>query len=72
MKIALYIEDGLEQIVLSPETPTEKAILGKLHTGTRALRIYHGEFYKCQGGWVRHSANEDSTILVLNETVAGT
>ena len=30
MKIALYIEDGLEQIVLTPEGDTEKAILGKL------------------------------------------
>ncbi len=31
MKIALYIKDGLEQIVLTPETETETAILGKLH-----------------------------------------
>ena len=36
MKIALYIEDGLEQIVLTPQTPTEKAILGKLHETSRA------------------------------------
>lgn len=36
MKIALYIEDGLEQIVLTPETETEKGIIGKMHDGTGA------------------------------------
>lgn len=29
MKIALYIEDGLEQIVLTPESDTERAHLGR-------------------------------------------
>jgi len=80
MKIALYIEDGLEQIVLTPETPTEKSILGKLHDGTRELKIHHGSFYGCRGGWIRHEAsyvtdgamfpserkNDESTMLILN------
>lgn len=52
MKIALYIEDGLEQIVLTPESDTEKSILGKLHDGSRSLDIRRGKFYECQGGWV--------------------
>jgi hypothetical protein len=68
MKIALYIEDGLEQIVLHPETDTEKSILGKLHDGSRQLAIYRGEFYACQGGWTRHSENARSTIIVLRKT----
>jgi hypothetical protein len=53
MKIALYIEDGLEQIVLTPDTETEKAILGKIHDGDRALEIHRGAFYGCRGGWTR-------------------
>lgn len=72
MRIALYIEDGLEQVVLTPETDTEKAILGKLHDGSRALSIKRGGFYGCQGGWVRHNlewggtGKEDhSTMIVL-------
>lgn len=76
MKIALYIEDGLEQIVLTPETDTEKAILGKLHDGTRDLKIHRGEFYSCRGGWVRHKVRyssyavsdqdrDESTMIVL-------
>lgn len=71
MRIALYIEDGREQIVLTPQTQTEKAILGKLSNGDRDLSIYRGGFYACSGGWTRHTqfsgADEDeSTIIVLN------
>lgn len=65
MKIALYIEDGLEQIVLTPESDTERGIIGKLHDGSRELTIKQGSFYECQGGWVRQSKNDDSTLIVL-------
>lgn len=66
MKIALYIADGVEQIVLTPEGKTEKDILGKLHDGSRSLSIKRGSFYECRGGWVRQSTNDDdSTMIVL-------
>lgn len=65
MKIALYIEDGVEQIVLTPGTETEKAILGKLASGDRQMTIYRGSFYECRGGWNRQSVNDDSTIIRL-------
>ncbi|HCT35101.1 MAG TPA: hypothetical protein DF966_18295 [Sulfitobacter sp.] len=79
MKIALYIEDGQEQIVLTPETDTEKGILGKLHDGSREFDLKRGSFYACQGGWTRHAAqswtsasygpsesrDDDSTMIVL-------
>lgn len=68
MKIALYIEDGLEQIVLTPETETEKGILGKLSDGSRELSIKHGSFYKCLGGWTRFSeASYTSSMLSHSE-----
>ena len=67
MKIALYIEEGLEQITLTPSTDAEKAILDRLHDGQRELSIKRGAFYECQGGWVRHGSRGDyqSTMLVL-------
>lgn len=67
MKIALYIEDGLEQIVLTPEGETEKGILGKMHDGTRSLEIKRGTFYGCVGGWTRHGekSRDESTMVVL-------
>lgn len=75
MKIALYIEDGLEQVVLTPDSETERAILGKLHDGTRTLAIHKGAFYGCAGGWIRFKVTEpyyrdpedESTIIVLRE-----
>lgn len=78
MKIALYIEDGLEQIVLTPTSDTEKAILEKIHDNTRDLSIKRGEFYGCRGGWVRQKKrypsyggmssdepNDESTMIIL-------
>lgn len=75
MKIALYIEDGLEQIVLTPDSETEKGILDKIHDGTRELRIKRGAFYGCRGGWTRWKQtsspyysdpkDDESTMIVL-------
>lgn len=76
MKIALYIEDGLEQIVLTPTSDTEKAILEKIHDNTRDISIKRGEFYGCRGGWMRQKKryssiygsdepNDESTMIVL-------
>ncbi len=70
MKIALYVEDGLEQIVLTPESDTEKGILGKLHDGSRVLSVKKGGFYECRGGWVREEAGPTSTMIVLRRTEA--
>lgn len=77
MKIALYIEDGLEQIVLTPDSATEKAILDKVHDGSRKLTIERGAFYGCRGGWTRWKESrggspyysgveqDESTMIVL-------
>ena len=65
MKIALYIEDGLEQIVLTPQTETEAGIVSKLEDGSRELSIKRGAFYECQGGWVRHKPRGRSVMIVL-------
>ncbi len=66
MKIALYIDSGLEQIVLTPQTDTEHALLKRLHDGTRDFSIHRGGFYECSGGWVRHGEEEyQSTLIVM-------
>lgn len=71
MRVALYIDDGLEQVVLTPETDAENTILNMLHDGTRKLLIKRGDFYACRGGWVREGTaptvptQRSSTMLVL-------
>ena len=67
MKIALYIEDGREQIVLTPQTKTEGAILRSLTDGHRSLSVKKGSFYNCQGGWTRQGSDDESAIIVLDE-----
>ena len=83
MKIAFYIEDGLQQIVLTPQTKYEEKMLQVLDDPKYELEIKRGAFYDCQGGWKRYGyphsfhagfgINEDtvkddaSTILVLRE-----
>lgn len=67
MKIALYIEEGLEQIVLTPESDTERSLLAKLQTG-RDITIHRNRFYRAQGGFVTqgsHSDSDYSTMIVL-------
>lgn len=86
MKIALYIDDGLEQIVLTPETDTERGIVRKLEDGSRELSVCRGKFYECRGGWVTqgslvqgglsHNTENESTMIVLrpkkpSETMKG-
>lgn len=65
MKIALYIDDAVEQIILTPESETERGILGKLHDDSRDFAIHRGGFYACRGGWTRHGIDQESTMIVL-------
>lgn len=67
MKTAIYIERGVAQVVLTPETDAEKMALELLKE--KRLDVKRGSFYECQGGWVRHGYEHDdkSTILVVAE-----
>lgn len=66
MKTALYFEDKDAQIALTPETEWEKKILKMIHAANPQLCMW-GEFYGCQGGWVRHAdyRSEDSGSLMI-------
>lgn len=70
MKIALYIEDGLEQITLTPQSDVEKGLVFKLVDHQRAIEAHRGSFYNCRGGWVRQGPGDDSVMLVLRRREA--
>lgn len=86
MKIALYIEDGIEQLVLTPESEHERKMLSLLHDQSRTVSILRGAFYECRGGWVRQGdlavsshydgygrnprKDDESTMLVLRRPPA--
>jgi len=47
MKTAIYIEDGVVQLVVTPESEFEKNAL------TSFMEHDIGVFYDCRGGWAR-------------------
>ena len=57
MKTAIYIEDGVTQLVITPETDFEKSTLRMLggEDGDVEAKMHTGSFYDCRGGWVRQS-----------------
>ena len=79
MKTAIYIEDGVVQLVLTPETEFERKALKSFADRPLDARIMAGSFYDCRGGWVRQSevhnpymvgssdANDRSLILRMDD-----
>jgi hypothetical protein len=56
MKTAIYIEDGVAQLVITPETSFEKDAVEKFTGKPLEVTVTSGSFYQCQGGWIRRSA----------------
>lgn len=56
MKTAIYIEDGVTQLVITPETEWEKSALKTMGKDGVKAEIFRGTFYDCRGGWVRQTA----------------
>ena len=63
MKTAIYIEDGLVQLVITPETKFEKNALSSFDTEPLEAKIFNGTFYDCRGGWVRQNEVYDHNRL---------
>jgi hypothetical protein len=56
MKTAIYIEDGVCQLVITPETDFEKNALSSFREKPLSAKLFAGSFYDCRGGWVRQAA----------------
>ena len=52
MKTAIYIEDGVVQLVITPESEFEKNALTTFTDKPLDAKIFAGSFYDCRGGWV--------------------
>jgi len=73
MKTAIYIEDGVVQLVITPESDFEKDSLKSFRDKPLDAQIFNGTFYDCQGGWTRQStfypdtygARTDDASLIL-------
>ncbi len=66
MKTAVYIENGVHQIVLTPENEWEKDAISSI-TDDFKFHVRRGQFYECAGGWIRESSQQSSLILTTIE-----
>jgi len=65
MKTAIYIESGLTQIVLTPESKWEEDAIRQVSDQSK-VRLHQGQFYPCQGGWTRHQdRTTDSSLIIV-------
>ncbi len=55
MKTAIYIEDGIVQLVITPESDFEKDAMRTFGEGPVKAEMFRGSFYDCRGGWARQS-----------------
>ena len=80
MKTTIIIKNNFKEVVLTPEDDTEKDAIdliikkdysigscGKPDKLIKGLKAYRGEFYNCQGGWMREGSGDDSLILVFDD-----
>ena len=63
MKTAVYVQDGVAQIVLTPESRFEQLVLGNVGENPTA-ETYRGSFYDCQGGWIRSKESSDQSLII--------
>lgn len=57
MKTAIYIEDGVVQLVLTPSSDFEKNALSSFANRPLEAKLFAGSFYDCRGGWTRQEAH---------------
>ena len=74
MKTAIYIEDGVVQLVITPEGEFEKNALKSFEDKPMEAKVFAGSFYDCRGGWTRQAkhnpmaydggASEDRSLII--------
>ena len=87
MKTAIYVESGITQLVFTPETTFETEVVNRIvrehdldvfdktvwETSDKigTVHLLYGEFYHCQGGYVKQGAGADSLIIRLDSPAKG-
>ena len=65
MRTAIYIDDGVLQIILTPETDFEKSLVKQYSNTNMSVSIKKGKFYSCVGGWIRTDSYEDESLMII-------
>jgi len=67
MKTAIYIEDGIVQLVLTPQNQFERDALKSFGNENLSVRTFSGSFYECRGEWIRQGNDDESIIIRIDE-----
>lgn len=67
MKTAIYIEDGIVQLVITPESEFEKNAISTFTNKPIQAKLFEGSFYDCRGGWVRQNNYYPNRALYGND-----
>jgi hypothetical protein len=70
MKTAIYIENGITQLVLTPESEWEKNAIRCIETGAPAVKIIRASFYETRSGYIRQGQDNESIILTTTQRPA--
>lgn len=71
MKTAIYIEDGVVQLVITPETEFEKNAMTTLMDTDIDAQIFSGSFYDCRGEWTAETMEDAREMAIaFNEGVS--
>lgn len=72
MRTAIYIEDGVVQLVLTPEDAFEQSLIGSFEGKPLETTVRMGSFYECAGNYLRQGSERSLIIKtaaqVENET----
>jgi len=63
MKTAIYIAEGVTQLVLTPEREWEQKVLDSVARTPSDCSIMSGSFYETNGGWIREGSDDKSLII---------
>jgi hypothetical protein len=69
MKTAIYIAEGVTQLVLTPENEWEKSVICAVEKGDQHVTIKRGGFYDCNGGFYREGGDNSLIIRLDFKTV---
>ena len=67
MKTAIYIEDGVVQLVLTPEGEFEVNALSSFIGSELSVKIFSGTFYDCRGGWTRQTEINNNPMMIYSD-----
>jgi hypothetical protein len=77
VKTAIYIEEGVVQLVITPENEFEKSALRSFENKPLEAKVFAGTFYDCRGGWLRQTEyvyggygteNNDRSLILRMDT----